>query len=367
MNSRRLHRLALIAACYGFSTLAAIGLAQSWTPSGPIPRAFHTAVLDTATNRMIVFAGQTTSSNQTGSSGNQNDVWLLHGAGGKPLIWTRLRPTGTAPARRNSPTAVYDPGSNRMITFGGGLGSASPCANDVWALTNANGNGGTPEWVQLSPAGSPPQPRLRHTAVYDLNTNTMIVFGGNDCFSTNFADVWLLLNANGLTGTPTWAQLFPSGTGPGPLEDHTAVYDPGSNTMIVFGGAGPSNAVWTLSNANGTGGTPAWTELSPSGTPPSGRTLSTAVYDATNNRMTIFGGNAGATLFGDVWVLSNANGVVGTPAWTPLGPFTTYAEARSAQTAVYDPSTNQMVVFGGDLPSGDATNDVWMLSHANGL
>jgi len=366
MNAKWFQWIAVPVACFALSILAPVGLAQSWTPSGPIPRDLHTAVLDTTTDRMIIFAGQTTAANQTGA-GNQNDVWVLHAAGSKALSWTPLKPTGTPPAARNGPSAVYDSASNRMTVFGGGLGSASPCANDVWVLTNANGTGGTPAWIQLSPVGGPPAPRTRHTAVYDSTTNTMIVFGGNNCFSTNFGDVWVLSNANGLGGTPTWTALSPSGGGPGPIEDHSAVYDPGTNTMIVFGVVGFGSAVWVLSNANGQGGTPTWTQLSPAGTPPAGRSLSSAVYDAANNRMTIFGGSSGATLFGDAWVLSNANGLGGTPAWTQLGPFTTYAEARAGHTAVYHSSKNEMIIFGGNVGSNLTTNDVWVLSHANGL
>jgi hypothetical protein len=198
----------------------------------------------------------------------------------------------------------------------------------------------------------------------------MIVFGGNDCFSTNFGDVWILSNANGLGGTPTWNQLSPTGTPPGTSEGHTAVYDPSSNRMVVFGGTiggSSSNEVWVLSNANGQGGTPTWTQLSASGTLPPGRNGSSAVYDPTTNRMTIFGGGNATDIFGDVWVLSNANGLGGTPAWTQLGPFPFFAEARDSHTAVYNPNTNKMTVFGGAIGFADQTvNDVWILSHANG-
>jgi CheY-like chemotaxis protein len=60
-------------------------------------------------------------------------------------------------------TTVYDAANNRMTLFGGGTGQfcsgAPPLKNDVWALTNADGSGGTPNWTQLSPAGSIPSVR----------------------------------------------------------------------------------------------------------------------------------------------------------------------------------------------------------------
>lgn len=368
MRNRRSTLGVLIAACAMVASVVCPGSAQKWTTAGPLPRYSHSAILDPGTNRMVVFGGILNGGTNSTQDQNFNDVWRLSGN-----AWTAVRPSGSPPAPRNGQSAVYDPGSNRMVVFGGGLGFSSPCANDLWVLTNTNGNGGTSAWIELNPTGGPPAPRERHTAVYDSGTNTMIVFGGNNCFSSNFGDVWVLSNANGLGETPTWTELFPSGAGPGATEDHTAVYDPGSNSMIVFGGGSNSNAVWVLSNANGQGGTPIWTQLGPAGTLPPGRDSASAVYDATNNRMTVFGGNGTTGVLGDVWVLSKANGLGGTPAWTELGPFTTFAEARQLHTAVYNPSTNKMTVFGGYTANAEPnniannTNDLWILSHANGL
>src|SRR5262249_5332902 len=149
--------------------------------------------------------------------------------------WTALNPTGTPPSPRIQHSAVYDAANNRMIVFGGGLGSTSPCANDVWVLTDANGKSGVPAWVQLSPSGSSPAPRGHHGAVYDPNTNSMIVYGGHNCFSTDFSDVWVLSNANGLGGTPVWTQLSPTGGGPGTRQiADNITYDSTNNRLIVF-------------------------------------------------------------------------------------------------------------------------------------
>ena len=89
--------------------------------------------------------------------------------------------------------------------------------------------------------------------------------------------------------------------------------------MIVFGGGNYVNSVWTLSNANGMTGTPAWSNVVANGMvgAPRGRYDAQAVYDPTSNRMTIFGGDgdfgptnpdADIATFNDVWVLANANG-----------------------------------------------------------
>ena len=142
-----------------------------------------------------------------------------------------------------------------MIIFGGNLGSS--CANDTWVLIHANGIGATPTWTQLTPTGGPPAARLGHNAVYDQNNNRMIVFGGGTCAGSQFFnDVWILSNANGSGGTPAWTQLSPAGTPPAARKGAAAVYDVNGNRMIVFGGIGTGsslNDVWILSNANGLG------------------------------------------------------------------------------------------------------------------
>jgi len=210
-------------------------------------------------------------------------------------------------------------------------------------------------------------------AVYDPNTNSMIVYGGQDCFSTTFGDVWVLSNANGLGGTPTWTQLSPVGAGPGAREITGGVaYDSAKNLLIVFAGQSNTgvleNDVWILSNANGQGGTPVWTQLSPSGSLPPARADHSTVYDSKNNCLIVFGGGNGVGTLNDVWVLTNANGLGGTPQWTQLGPFSLFAEARAWHTGVYNSRTNKMTIFGGALVGGalEATNDAWELSHANG-
>src|SRR5207249_10011186 len=141
-----------------------------------------------------------------------NAYTLSHanGLGGTPT-WTQLRTAGGPPAPRDAPTGVYDPTSNELIIFGGDNCCGSRF-NDTWVLTNANGLGSsTPTWTQLSTAGAPPA-RVGHSAIYDVTNNRMTVFGGGDCCGNLLKDVWVLSNANGLGGTPTWTQLFPTGT-----------------------------------------------------------------------------------------------------------------------------------------------------------
>src|ERR1700730_16333649 len=101
----------------------------------------------------------------------------------------------------------------------------------------------------------------------------------------------VLTNANGLGGAPSWTQLSPSGTAPSPATNPGTVYSAANNRLIVF--QRPSS-VFVLSNANGLGGAPSWTQLLPTGIPPVLDGVET-IYDGATNRLIVFGTQAGQT------------------------------------------------------------------------
>ena len=348
-------------------------LPGQWVAYGPAPRYLHTAVFDSSANEMIVFGGTDLGTVE------YNDVWLALGiitntCDACNQQWSFLAPNGTPPAARSGHTAVYDSADSRMMVFGGAQGSPASCLNDVWVLDHANGVGGASNWNPLTPSGTPPTPRSGHAAAYDSATNTMIVFGGTDCNGNYLGDAWLLTNANGLTGTPAWVGLAPSGTLP-PFRAYLGGgYNSIDNTFVIFGGtdgAGAFSDVWVLSNANGTGGSPAWTENAPSGSAPAARYGFASAYDATSDRLTIYGGNTGQQVIGDTWVLSSADGLGGTPAWTMLNPTNHAGPLVYYQSAIYDPVSNEFVTFAGiwsSAPTPTTADDhVFVLTQANGL
>ena len=89
--------------------------------------------------------------------------------------WTELLPGGGPPSERISPTSVYDSTANRMVVFGGSA-PGSVLFSDVWALKTANGLGGTPDWLPLSPSAGP-SARVFHSAIHDTVNNRMTIFG----------------------------------------------------------------------------------------------------------------------------------------------------------------------------------------------
>ena len=304
--------------------------------------------------------------------------------------WVQLQPQGTAPPGRFNNTAVYDSITDRLIIFGG-FTQATCCVttNDVWVLTGADGHGGPRQWANLIPAPSPgaPPPTAAASAVYDSATNQMIVFGGqNGSLGTSSGDLYILKNANGSGGSPVWSKIVVSGAVPPARQNHQAVYDPVSNRMIVVGGLQFNgtrlallNDVWVLTNANGSGPLPRqWTQLELQGAAPTPRHAFAAAYDEQHNRLSIFGGCVDAVFScdnllasTDLWVLSNANGTGGPPAWQSF-QFTLSPPAHAQYAAgAYDPETNQLFVMGGRIGSlgtfGVFSDLTWVLSHANGL
>jgi len=197
--------------------------------------------------------------------------------------------------------------------------------------------------------------------------------GGNAC--STYSGVWVLSNANGLGGTPTWSGLSATGSKPPGQYFASAVYDPASNVMTVFGGVGlvrsrcgPTNAVYALSHANGTGGTPAWTNLVPQGAPgsPSSRQASVAVYEPDIDTMTIFGGSTANGAVNDIWALSHANGIGGTPTWTRLSAAAPLPVAATRwNNGAFDSVNNRMMMFGGGFSEGPLWS-TWVLSDPGG-
>jgi hypothetical protein len=106
---------------------------------------------------------------------------------------------------------------------------------------------------------------------------------------TRTAVCMIFLSAATPIFSQSWTQLAPTGGPPTARQAHSAVLDTAAQQMIIFGGSADFNDVWSLT----LGAIPQWRQLSPSGTLPPGRTGHSAVYDSTNSRMVIFGGGLG--------------------------------------------------------------------------
>jgi len=385
------NRLVLLAGrlFFGIVTLVLVlnvaghAVAQTWTELAPIgsppdpvfaPKPIH---YDAANNRLIAFFP---GNPPHGGFGNQ--VWVLtnaNGLGGTPT-WIALQPTGIPPFSNANESVVYDTLNNRLIVYGGCFANCSPALADVFVLSHANGLGGTPVWTQSTVTN--PQARAEHSAVYDAATDRIIAFAGHLAFfGTDHNDTRILSNANGLLSPSTWSTLSPAGGPPAIRASHRAIYDAANNRMTIFSGynlihtccpyiISDYNDVWVLSNANGQGGIPTWTQIAPLGGLPQSRAAHSTVYDATNNRALVFGGSAwnnttqASTVFGDLWQLSSANGLGGTPVWTQLAQSGALPGPRFYHTAAFDTANQRMIVLGGRDETATPSNRVWVLDLA---
>jgi len=257
-----------------------------------------------------------------------DDCWALSLPANGRGQWSNLNPSGTAPSARWQAASIYDSGNNRMVFFAGDTaGTANSPVNTTFFLSLPSGS--TPSWSQPTITGGPPAARWGAVAVYQPSRTRMIVFGGankSDSSTTTYNnDVWELTLPTGGGGS-TWTQLYPTGTAPAGRRNPVAVFDPdrgdGTARMVIYGGysysGGHYNDVWELTlPASGDG---AWTQLSPTGQPPTPRRSASAAYDSVNDRMIVYGGRGTISsvnfFLNDTWALTL--GV--SPAWSNLDP-----------------------------------------------
>lgn len=342
------------------------------TYGSPQPRQGHFAVYNPDSNRMMVFGGEL---DRGGSHTLTNEVWVLtHADGtGGPSTWTKLSPVGDPvfgfPSPRAMTAGAYDRATNSIVVYGGDpmVGWCFHAVNDSWLLSAADGTVGTPQWTKLNPAGGPPDIRVSPRVAYDEAHSTLLVFGGasNAC-GTLTNEPWIL---SPFATAPVWTMLNPDSPLPTPRGGNANVFDMTSTRMITFGGYDGTclNDAWIL--ALDAGGTPAWTQVNPAGALPPPRTDSSGIYDVRSNRMVVFGGGYCTPINNEVWILEGANGLGVVPAWIRLNPTGTLPPPRTFHSAVYNPTSNRMIVFGGtvEASSGTLANDVWVLTDANGI
>lgn len=261
---------------------------------------------------------------------------------------------------RGDAAAIYDPANDRVVVFGG----SSPCQlfNDVWTLSMA-----TPlRWTRLSPVGTAPLRRIT-TAVYDATRGRMLFFGGwsSDGYKN---DVWELT----LGATPTWNELFPTGTPPVGRLAHGVIYDPVRDRLVVFGGRGKGVPPQLYSDFFDTweltlGRTPAWNQLSPVGAPPS-TTSGQAFYDPDADQMVVIGRayqSSSSCYDAAAWTLSLGD----TPTWTAFDPSGTPPQGCQQGwgiTAAFDVAHHRVIgAPGWTLTLGD--NPAWTSTAPGGL
>jgi len=197
--------------------------------AGPSLRYGHSAVLDAATDRMIISHGFT-------NSGRFDDTWEFDLRANQ---WRNLTPAGTKPLRRCLHHAVLDPAGRQMYLYGGCASGFGPCPlGDLWSF-----NLQTNTWTEVSPSIKPPA-RQHYGFSFDSRRNRVVLFGGSG--AGLLGDTWFFD-----TGARTWSQFPTSSLAPEPRLRHQGAYAAERGATYFFGGSlnsGSSSELWVLTS-----------------------------------------------------------------------------------------------------------------------
>lgn len=307
------------------------------------PRAkFHYAVTwDPVNGRMLLFGGD----DGTISS----ELWSYCPA---TDAWTLIQPTGPGIAPRYNHTMVWDAARERALVFGGAVLGVAGTSNELWAFTPAD-----LRWSRLAPAGRLPPGRGAHVAVWDPVGDRMLMFGGQFGDAADvYADLWSYSPV-----TNRWEALAATGPSPKPRQGHSAVWSPDLERMLVYGGwedfrpgrpQVDSSDVWSFDPRS-----LVWERHAQSGATPPPRFRHAAAWDPARGEMVVFGGCCAPTgWFNDVWAYDpRAN------SWADRTPRTGSPPYTNRVRAAWDPTRDQMLVFGG-LGHCFLKNDLWAYS-----
>ncbi|MDZ7359727.1 MAG: hypothetical protein ONB46_03220 [candidate division KSB1 bacterium] len=200
---------------------------RNMTDSTAPAREDHTAIYDSREKRMVIFGGR----NNDGEIDHVNieELWALDLDPASPRFekWHRLPAGEKRPLGRSDHVAVFDARENRMIIYGGWDKDAKAYLGDTWAYYFPTFIDTVGHWRQLKTKKSYPPKRRHAVGAYDAGRNWFIICGGYG-EEGYLNDVW----AFDLTDD-VWINVTP---GPQPRLDHQAVYDPQSQRLIIWGG-----------------------------------------------------------------------------------------------------------------------------------
>jgi hypothetical protein len=230
------------------------------------------------------------------------------------------------PQARQGARMVWDSTNKVFWIYGGTYANISAYKSDLWKFDPAS-----KVWTQMSPTGGPPSARYNYSMIFDPVNTTLILFGGVNSSATRLNELWKYT-----VGTNTWSQLSPTGGPPTARSEHTAVYDSVNATMLVYGGTtgSVSNELWKYTISTNT-----WSQITFSGSI-TARRAHTAIYEGGSIQlMWIYAGYTTAAV-AEMWkydVVANSF----TQVTMTGAPSTRYAHG-----SCYVASTRTMYTFG---------------------
>jgi hypothetical protein len=256
--------------------------------------------------------------------------------------WLQLSPA-TSPPARTAAAMAYDPATGDTVLFGGVQVTSGPevLLGDTWTWDGST-------WSQVFPSASPPA-LYSASFAYDDATNDLVLFGGISA-NGDLSETWIW------NGT-TWTQEASNALQPPPVPPtrHSAsmVFDQAASQMVLFGGVDGRTVLDDTWTWNGT----TWTQQHPSAKP-SSRYAATMSYDPAKANAVLFGGfSSGETAMSDTWTWNGST-------WAAQNP-TAVPPARFGASMAYDPVQSEVVLFGGYDNGATDLSDMWTWNGTN--
>eukprot|EP00439_Symbiodinium_sp_Y106_P035303 s5148_g4.t1 len=147
------------------------------------------------------------------------------------------------------------------------------------------------------------------------------------------------------TTSGVWEEVSATGSAPAPRAYGATAWSPSQERIYVFAGHGPSpdftrlNDLHVYSTAAAT-----WQQPTPTGSSPGARTKTVAVWNPSAEQMYVFGGagEIDAPFFNGLWAYKSQDN-----AWEQLSPSGSPPSERHGHSAVWDDSENRMYIFAG--------------------
>jgi hypothetical protein len=260
------------------------------------------------------------------------------------------------------------------LVVGAALGIGACGDESGGGATNQGGSDGQGGGFGCLVGSEHPLPRGETMGIVDAKRSRLVFFGGDTGVPQNcnpaprpVGELWTY------DITCKNFEQVQGATGPGPRARGVAVHDPDGDRMILFAGryreatSGPYtiyNDVWALDLE-----TFSWQPITTTGTAPSARSSTAAAFNPTTREMIVFGGNEstdGASFIplADAWALN-----VDTGAWRNIVPAGPTPEPRLFHAVALDAATGRLYVHaGGDANAflGPFLGDLWSLDTASG-
>lgn len=243
----------------------------------------------------------------------------------------------------------YDPERERVVLVNGAPESGPARPTELWAWDGSS-------WTLLDDDG--PEARNYGAVGYDPERGVLVMHGGQSSSGVSFDET---VEWNG----ETWSTAA-SGDGPGPREGPGFTWDPGSDRMLLFGGAENGTLhgdTWTWSGT-------AWEQIAVSGPRPRFVNL---MAEYRNPPLAPGEPSGGYVLLqGGHWVEGDDGGNL-EDTWQWDGEIWTELDGagpgpRVNSPGAFDERLDGIVMFGGGNgeTEGTGTNDTWLWAGIGG-